>query len=299
MKRSALMLLSGLLLLIVLAGCGAAKSPSAAIRTTPTRTHSQTIGGSPQGETAGSTAATSATAAPQSSQATDPYSTVCDRDDPPSIRRVVTNDLTALENNGSPPSRNELLPAESVLQDEAALLEPLTATLANDVSKEAEALSEQLQGVTGIDVEDDLYFAVSSQTADAKALDAPGCAVAVPVSPSATGAADTGTDTTPQSSYRGPQCSQASSNGAVLPAPGCINQEGCRALTVSTGEISCANALSTANQAIQAFRNANETEADPTVDVGDYQCEMDPYEIDCSDSTTSFSTNYGYTGQTS
>jgi hypothetical protein len=81
--------------------------------------------------------------------------------------------------------------------------------------------------------------------------------------------------------------SSAATTTALPTAPG-----SCNLVSVKSGTVSCATALSVANAAI-ANPQAN---ANTTVTEQGFACYVYPYEVDCSSSTATFSALYGTTG---
>ena len=76
------------------------------------------------------------------------------------------------------------------------------------------------------------------------------------------------------------------------------NQEGCRALDVKSGSISCKQALDIAQASINKVGPDGGGSNDP-VHVSGFTCLVFPYEVDCNGSGTNFSANFGNTGQQS
>jgi hypothetical protein len=209
-----------------------------------------------------------------------------------STARTFCVGLVPLDSGSNPPSRDQISAAENALMTEASDLgQAGDTTVQSYVSDEAQALSSQLSGQPAIDVEADLDIAVTRRAAAATQANEPGCVVAAPAPRSA----PTSTAATPGSSYRRPPCTSPGPSGAPETKPSCINQEGCRAVTVKSGSISCASALSIAEAAISSDQQTDNL--NPT--VKGFSCNVYPYEVDCASAGTSFSTNFGDTGQQS
>ncbi len=257
---------------LFLAGCGS-------VQTQSTSAASQT---------------TSATAT--TPNAVDQIGSLCNRDEPGVIRQIVALDLSALMNGSDPPSVAQLQQAQNALSKETSdLMTQGESTFQADVSNEAQAIAGQLQGNTPVDVGGELSIALAQRDADVRASGHLQCLVPLseptPSAP-APSQGDAGTSTAP-SNYRGPACTIPGPSGAPEPAPSCINQEGCRALTTTSGSIPCQTALSIVQSAIANYQQTD----DLNPSIHGYACTVDPYQVACTRPGTSFSANFGSTGQ--
>ena len=225
---------------------------------------------------------------------TDPISNICNRDEPQTVRTAVAQDLTALEGAGSPPSRTILQQAQTALEAEATDLNNAgMGSLSTDVSNEAQAIGTQLQGTPPVDVVVDLKLAASQRNGVAGQDAYPGCVVPTLVQGAASSTSQTPNSST--ASYRGPSCTFPGPSGAPETKPSCINKEGCRAIRVKSGTVLCGAALSITDAAISADQQRDDV--NPT--IRGFSCNVYPYEVDCSNSTATFSANFGDTGQQS